>query len=482
MPDVLDTVWNFQDSSRPLKPFYGQAQLSLRGGSAAGFKLKAMDLRKGGLPPLPGSKTKKAIAFPAFGPDEGLTVIHPYPPNGVFGESQRVSNYTLIWDILWSSSSAGRYRGLYQSNAANRDDGELFVHESPSGGIGVGGSYHGRTLPGRWHRVAVAVRAASGEGGTGHMHKFIDGRFVGGQTTPDENVPNRWSLGKEFHILTDNNGETAPGFLSSFRFVGRAMSMDEIAALGGPAAGGTSVAGKPATALSKLSRRTEIIAHRGNSCCAPENTLAAIEEAFSAGADHVEVDVRVSSDGAVVLMHDERVDRTTSGTGLVHEMTLEQIKRLDAGCWFDLSYCGQKVPTLTEALRAADGRGRLLLDVKSLQAGKAIRRALDEAGVKASAVWFWQNESREAAQDFRAHIPDCEILWGKFSSTLPAGVVGFDVDMSALSKELIESAHAQGRRVSAYTYLSYEDMRKGVNLGLDAINTDYPALLRSLMP
>lgn len=488
--DLLDTVWNFEGVSHPLKPSYGLAKLLWRGKESGGFKLKAMDVRKWGLPALPGGKTK-AVAFPAFGPEGGLTILHQYPANGVFKELGRVSNYTLIWDVFWPASSAGHFRSLYQSDAANRDDAEMFIHEDAAAGIGVGGNYHGTTLSGRWHRIAVVVRSAYGTGGTGHIHKFIDGHFVGGQTTPDERVPNRWSLGKEFHLLADNNGETAAGFLSSLRFVGRAMSMDEVAALGGPSAGGTSVPGPRALSLTKLSGKTEIIAHRGNSCCAPENTLAAIEEAFKAGADYVEVDVRLISDGTAVLMHDERVDRTTSGTGLVSEMTLEEIKRLDAGCWFDAKYCGEKVPTLAEALRAAAGKGRLLLDVKSLQTGKAIRRALDEAGVPVAAVWLWQNESWEAARDFRGNIAGCEILWGKRPSSLsegslksfrPRGIVGFDVDVSEVTKEFVEAAHAQGLRVSAYTYLSPQEMQKGIDLGLDAIYTDYPALLRSLMP
>ena len=112
---------------------------------------------------------------------------------------------------------------------------------------------------------------------------------------------------------------------------------------------------------------TEIMAHRGSRINRPENTLAAFEEAVRAGADGIELDVHLSQDGQVVVIHDETVDRTTNGSGLVHQLTLTDIKNLDAGAWFDLAFAGERIPTLLEVLELLEGLGfggRLNIELK----------------------------------------------------------------------------------------------------------------------
>jgi glycerophosphoryl diester phosphodiesterase len=94
----------------------------------------------------------------------------------------------------------------------------------------------------------------------------------------------------------------------------------------------------------------QLIAHRGASAYAPENTLAAMREAKKRGARWVEIDVKLTRDGHPVIIHDHRVDRTTNGTGLVAGMTLQDIRALDAGSWFDPAFAGEKVPTFEELI------------------------------------------------------------------------------------------------------------------------------------
>ncbi len=103
--------------------------------------------------------------------------------------------------------------------------------------------------------------------------------------------------------------------------------------------------------------KTRFIAHRGMSTIAPENTIAAYRLAANAGFWAGECDVQVTSDGQWVLMHDDTVDRTTNGTGLVKSMTLAQIKALDAGSWFSSYYTGETVPTLSEYLSLCKEKG-----------------------------------------------------------------------------------------------------------------------------
>ncbi|MBN1250124.1 MAG: hypothetical protein JXC32_20840 [Anaerolineae bacterium] len=108
----------------------------------------------------------------------------------------------------------------------------------------------------------------------------------------------------------------------------------------------------------------KLVGHRGALAIAPENTMVSFERAWQDGADLIELDVRLSADGHPVVFHDALVDRTTDATGLIHEMTLAEIKQLDAGAWFDPQFAGERVPTLAEVLRWAKGRVGLLLELK----------------------------------------------------------------------------------------------------------------------
>ncbi len=107
-----------------------------------------------------------------------------------------------------------------------------------------------------------------------------------------------------------------------------------------------------------------ISAHRGASATHPENTLVAIRAAVDAGAQQIEIDSRVTADGRVVLMHDKTVNDTTNGGGAVADLSFEEIRRLDAGSWFDERFAGERVPSLEEALDAIPRDRWINLDVK----------------------------------------------------------------------------------------------------------------------
>src|SRR5258707_15216110 len=109
----------------------------------------------------------------------------------------------------------------------------------------------------------------------------------------------------------------------------------------------------PAPASEASSKRIMVIAHRGEHLHHPENTMAAFQAAIDAGADYFELDVRTTSDGKFVIMHDNTLDRTTNGTGEVYKHTFDEIRALDAGAKFSPAFAGTKVPTLDEALELA---------------------------------------------------------------------------------------------------------------------------------
>ncbi|MEJ1158443.1 glycerophosphodiester phosphodiesterase [Prosthecomicrobium sp. N25] len=128
--------------------------------------------------------------------------------------------------------------------------------------------------------------------------------------------------------------------------------------------------------LASAAGRVHVCAHRGHSIGAPENTLPALVEAAKRGATVAEIDVVLTADDEVVLLHDEILDRTTSGKGRAAALTLAEIRALDAGAWFSPAFAGTRVPTLAEALAEARRHGMgLLVEIKERQrAARMIER------------------------------------------------------------------------------------------------------------
>jgi glycerophosphoryl diester phosphodiesterase len=108
-----------------------------------------------------------------------------------------------------------------------------------------------------------------------------------------------------------------------------------------------------------------IIAHRGYRTKYPENTLSAFQAALDAGASMIELDVTLSRDRKLVVIHDSTLERTTSGRGPVNGLTLEELKKLDAGAWFDAGFAGERIPELFEVLELVNGRALIDIEIKS---------------------------------------------------------------------------------------------------------------------
>ena len=110
----------------------------------------------------------------------------------------------------------------------------------------------------------------------------------------------------------------------------------------------------------------QVFAHRGYSAKYPENTMAAFKAALKFNVDGIELDVHETKDGALVVIHDEKVNRTTNGKGYVKDYTLKQIKELDAGSWFNKNFKGEKIPTLKEVLQLVKPTGKIVnIELKS---------------------------------------------------------------------------------------------------------------------
>ena len=222
----------------------------------------------------------------------------------------------------------------------------------------------------------------------------------------------------------------------------------------------------------------QIACHRGANRYAPENTLPAIRTAAALGTDYIEIDIRTTKDGRLYLLHDRTVDRTTSGTGPLSEMTAEAVARLDAGSWFGKPFVGSSVPTLKEALTALGDNSAAYLDAKEI-APEVLLAAMREQKLLARSVVY---QSPDYLAKLRVLEPAVRTLpplgsaadFEKVAATKPFGV---DAKWSALSRELIARCHAAGIQVFSDAIgfnETLEQYRRAMEWGIDVIQTDHP--------
>jgi glycerophosphoryl diester phosphodiesterase len=256
-----------------------------------------------------------------------------------------------------------------------------------------------------------------------------------------------------------------------------------------------------------------IAAHRGMAAGYPENTLAAFRHSVSAGFPVIEVDLRATADGHIVIMHDETVDRTTSGTGEVRQMTLTEVRSLDAGSHAGPQFAGEPVPTYPETLQALRGSGAtLVLDVKQeamLDKERVVRLAQEhgeDPGVIIAA------RSVTDLMDFRRLSPGLRTLGlvpGPESGPPDLAAIeefaqaGADIirlwphwifssadDAAPGPSPLVQRLHDLGKPAWATADTLYddispdhprEDLTRLVRLGTDGIITNLPELLRDVL-
>jgi glycerophosphoryl diester phosphodiesterase len=235
------------------------------------------------------------------------------------------------------------------------------------------------------------------------------------------------------------------------------------------------------TALSAADR-IAVIAHRGEHRAHPENTLPAFQAAIDAGADFFELDVRTTSDGRLVLMHDAKVDRTTNGAGVVREMTFDQIRALDAGAKFSLRFAGTQVPSFEEALALAHGRIGVYVDSKDI-APADLAAALAKADMLKQVVIYGGSGFLQRVQALNPSLKVMPEAGGagtleKLLADLKPQVVAFDAgdfkdDAIAVAKRAGVDIYVD-RLGSADNPSAWQD---AVDRGAAGIQTDRPAEL-----
>jgi len=233
----------------------------------------------------------------------------------------------------------------------------------------------------------------------------------------------------------------------------------------------------------KLARRpVRMCLHRGAGRYAPENTMPSFEKAIRLGADFVEFDVRAAQDGGFFLLHDARLDRTTSGKGAIADTPAAAIRALDAGAWFGRPYAGTRMPSLDEFLAAVRGRAELYLDAKAIRP-EDLAAALEKHGVVERAVVFGGAQFLAALRAVEPRIrrmpplSDPKQVDALARSTEP---YAFDVRWDILSPELIRRCHERGILVFSDAlgfHEKVEEFRAAISWGIDLIQTDHPMRL-----
>ncbi|HXN87507.1 MAG TPA: glycerophosphodiester phosphodiesterase family protein [Candidatus Binataceae bacterium] len=243
---------------------------------------------------------------------------------------------------------------------------------------------------------------------------------------------------------------------------------------------------RPDRSVSGRRWRTLNIAHRGSSGAFPENTIAAFLAAANEGAQMCELDVAATRDGAVVVIHDDTVDRTTNGTGAVEDFTLKKIQRLDAGEKFDPRFRGERIPTLEQVLKAVRGKLGLNIEIKEGAVEREVCELIRKHDALATSMvssFDWKALATVQAIDPQIRIA---LLAEKNRDALieaawKMGAYAVNPRFDLVDAAFCAKAHARGLQVLVWTVDAPEAMRALIGAGVDGIMTNYPARLREVV-
>lgn len=219
-------------------------------------------------------------------------------------------------------------------------------------------------------------------------------------------------------------------------------------------------------------RRVTRVGHRGAAGHAPENTVAAIHAGIACGVDFVEIDLRRTADGALVTLHDATVNRTTDGRGRVNRLSLQEIKRLDAGN-------GTDIPTLQEAIETAAGRAGLLLELKDRGIAQQTVDTVRRTGFPGPLLYasFRHDELARV----READPDAllMVLFDRFPTASVARAMKYSpshvgLRHSKATHRLVEAFHRANLLVFVYTPNRPSDIQRAISLGVDGIISNFP--------
>jgi glycerophosphoryl diester phosphodiesterase len=229
-------------------------------------------------------------------------------------------------------------------------------------------------------------------------------------------------------------------------------------------------------------KRPLLAVHRGVAQLAPENTLAAVKKAIEYGLDMVEIDVHLTADGKIVVIHDGTLDRTTTGKGPVAKATLEEIRKLNAGRWFGPMYAGEKVPTLAEVLELCKGKIRVKIDAKGIDP-KRLANEVRASGAPANVIVLETPAYLERLMQLAPEIP--RKTWFRKDEDIDQVMAQakpelVELDWARCTADRVAECHKRGVKVMTYSpnvHLTTEQYITRMKTGVDVVQTDHPLLV-----
>lgn len=231
----------------------------------------------------------------------------------------------------------------------------------------------------------------------------------------------------------------------------------------------------------------QVIGHRGAAALAPENTWAGFDLALELGVDALETDVRATSDGELVLLHDATLDRTTDGYGPVHQVPWAAVSALDAGGWFAAGYAGARVPLLRATLGRYGGRTYLAIEIKQPGIEGQVLDVVADAGLLERvtftafefeiASWVKAAAARLYPQGARVGYLARDTSPETVARVLDAGLDQFCPPADALTPEAVARCKELGLEVRAWGVRNVELMQRAIDAGVDGMTVDFPHLL-----
>ena len=215
--------------------------------------------------------------------------------------------------------------------------------------------------------------------------------------------------------------------------------------------------------------------HRGAAKLEPENTLLSIQKAIDLGVDQIEIDVHLTRDEHLVVIHDTTVDRTTDGQGAIADFTLAEAKQLDAGK-------GEHIPTLQEVIDLVRGKVILQIELKGPNTAEPVVRAVEHNGMEnevllTSFVHERLRETRELNPNLRLGALWADPPPDACEQAIDMGAEAIHIQHLNIDAELVDKAHAHGLMIRAWNPDTVEEIQRAVDLGVDAIGSNRPDLL-----
>jgi glycerophosphoryl diester phosphodiesterase len=228
-----------------------------------------------------------------------------------------------------------------------------------------------------------------------------------------------------------------------------------------------------------MEREIFVWAHRGASGRAPENTLAAFRAAEADGADGIELDVHLSRDGVPVVIHDETLERTSSGRGPVGAMRFAALQELDAGSWYAPQFAGARLPSLAEVFAWAGNRLRINVEIKDAAAGRAVLALLQAHPEVRVLVSSFDHRLLARLRGSAPHLPLgflCESrLWQRaLARAVAAAAESFHPRADRTGRRLVQACHRHGLRVYPWTIDDPQLATRLLRLGVDGFFTNQP--------